>query len=613
MFLPVLSDLRAYYTDYFTSLHAAGVDFVKVDDQSKIDWFVRQEVGDEEEDGAQAESVGALRQAMLHEMRTAAARVFGSERDVVIHCMAGTPRVFGGDLAVVGAPIGARSVIRNSDDYFPEQDDSHRWHIAINATNTVLSRALEFEPDFDMAQGSHPYAGMQLPLRAFSSARIHATDGETLEGWSRLVAETRIGPRMLQCRSPAACGAVLGGRLWDDALGQNDGDEKPTLTVGMPVPSARAAHLGLWNSSQHETASLLLDTKDVAEALAPVLRSGPPSSTTVAVTDSDGTFVEFVAAANLEGAGGSARCLTRPIRVFKVQQKQAQNLSIVPMYDLAAGHSSTLASPVAVGCVGLLGKTTGLTAIRSIRSSASPAAELVASSPAPAAAAAAAPPNAPAPESRTSAVRSQSAFSASRPFPAPQGRLSFLLAYFSGLFRLASGSPSSGAEHGQQPAARSPKTELSAMARELLRSPVRTFFSELRALVTFGYAAIAWAATSVARPPSSQGTRSVESSAAPTPPEPVSTGAAFEVETDFVSDRLGFVFSPAVRKEDVRFMLDGEEVAPELVKPSDGVPQILEVDVEQVWRRSAATQEARDGSGAIGRPWKVGLHWEGAA
>lgn len=589
LYLPVLADLRAYYTDYFTSLHAAGVDFVKVDDQSKIDAFYEQEVGEEEEDGSRPEKVGDLRQAMLHEMRAAADRIFGAQEDAVIHCMAGSPRIWGGDLAVLGAKCG-RSIIRNSDDYFPDEVDSHRWHVALNSVMTVLTTALRLVPDLDMAQAEHPYAGLHLPFRAFSSAPVYATDVDSLQRWNKLVATTREGVRVLQNRAAAVNGAMLEGRLWDDVIGQDEKQNTPAaLKVGLPVPSAHGAHLGVWNCSNAESVSTVVDASDAAAALGRTISSLPDAARSMLLYDADATFAREVQLADLERSAAQPQCFAPPLVAVQVGQKESKIFSLVPIFAVDGGNSA----PSTVACLGLLGKVAGLAAVRQI---ALVAAEGAADTEA-------------TPEASPSSVTSTTARPAQstrRTLPTPQGRLPYLLAHFAGMFRHSS---TDERDPARRPPARTPGSELSAMAREFLRSPIRTLFHELRALVSFSYAAIVWAATGASNTGASTSATHSRAVTAPSGGGTVTPDAngdtLLSVEIDYVGDRLGFYFSGAARLDRVRFLLDGKEIHTRFVRSNKHVPNIVEVDVEGAWKDTITENASKDEEGQ--KSWFVTL------
>lgn len=582
LYLPVLADLRAYYTDYFTSLHAAGVDFVKVDDQSKVDAFYEQEVGEDEEDGARPEKVGDLRQAMLHEMRAAADRIFGAQEDAVIHCMAGSPRIWGGDLAVLGAK-GGRSIIRNSDDYFPDEVDSHRWHVALNSVMTVLTTALRLVPDFDVAQAEHPYAGLHLPFRAFSSAPVYATDVASLRDWSKLVATTREGVRVLQNRAPALNGAMLEDRLWDDVIGQDEKQTAPAaLKVGLPVPSAHGAHLGVWNCSNAESISTVVDASDAAAAFSRTISSLPDAAQSILLYDADATFAREVQLADLERSAAQPQCFAPPLVAVQVGQKESKIFSLAPSFAVDGGDSASYT----VACLGLLGKVAGLAAVRRIalvpaedaadnNTQATPedstTAELASSQG-----------DSEATPSSVTSTTAHSVQSTGRIRPTPQGRLPYLLAHLAGIFRRSS-TDERGRTQAQPP--RTPRSELSAMAREFLRSPIRTLFHELRALVSFGYAAIVWAATGASNMGASTTATRSRAVTAPSGSNAGANGdALLSVEMDYVGNRLGFYFSVAARLDRIRFLLDGKEIHTRFVRPNKHVPNIVEVDVEGAWK-----------------------------
>ena len=100
------------------------------------------------------ESIGAvvdvpsLRKAYVHAVMVAAREYFGAEN--IIWCMGMTPRILLGDVGLSGG--GVKRVVRNSDDCklgdvvavattlimtalvdYPNEPDSHRYHILTNA------------------------------------------------------------------------------------------------------------------------------------------------------------------------------------------------------------------------------------------------------------------------------------------------------------------------------------------------------------------------------------------------------------------------------------------------------------------------------------------------
>lgn len=101
-----------------------------------------------------AVKVQTIRPAYKNAVIAAANKHFGgSTSGRVIFCMEMTPRVLLGE--EIGLPsstsvVKERVVLRNSDDYFPDQPDSHRYHIFANAVNLIFTSQLNAIPDLDM-------------------------------------------------------------------------------------------------------------------------------------------------------------------------------------------------------------------------------------------------------------------------------------------------------------------------------------------------------------------------------------------------------------------------------------------------------------------------------
>lgn len=82
----------------------------------------------------------------------AAEKHFGSSTGGgVIFCMEMTPRVLlGQEIGLPSQATSGRYLIRNSDDFFPNIQDSHRYHLYTNALNAAFTSQLNVIPDFDM-------------------------------------------------------------------------------------------------------------------------------------------------------------------------------------------------------------------------------------------------------------------------------------------------------------------------------------------------------------------------------------------------------------------------------------------------------------------------------
>ncbi|GAA6033300.1 hypothetical protein JCM8097_006679 [Rhodosporidiobolus ruineniae] len=648
-YFPSPADIPTFYRDYFTSLRAAGVDFVKVDDQATIDSIVSQEGPSDVEDGEEQEDQaepGELKHLILDSMRQAAADIFGAAEEAdatavhlsVLHCMAGSPRIWGGDLALLGSGStskNGRVLVRNQDDFFPDVPDAQRWNVAHNALGAVLSGALPgFEPDFDMAQAAHPYGKAHLALRAFSAAPLYSTDapagGEEEEdersagkekedegmpgSWTDLLALTKSEPRIVQAR-PGTVGTVLGGRLAEDVVGRYDSSsaaaEKPALLVGLPVEHARGAHFGAWNCRPgEEHASTVIDTKDLGDALGAAVELDDSDESVLlfsSTSPSSGTAEPFVASlplAELATARSRPRALAKPVTAVDLPKAGVQVFTLARLCSLpfSSASSAGKGGTVRIACLGLTDKIVGLAAVRKL--------EVVrgggtgeSSAPSP-------PPSSASSRSSGGSVsrRSPSPTTTTTPFPVPQARLPFLLFYLIGL--LPSPSPASSAASSVSsdptassttPAPRTFTSELRALVAALVRSPVRTFVGEVAALVGTGWAAVLWGLGSFAGRSGHRGGagRAVVEAPVVQPGERKEgreDAARLEVGLEFLSPSVGFFLAPSsstsatigeLTASRLRFTLDGHPVADDLVRlrkvtGSEGV--LVEVDAERAWQ-----------------------------
>ncbi|KAG9081171.1 hypothetical protein FRC07_014606, partial [Ceratobasidium sp. 392] len=97
-----------------------------------------------------------LKKAYVRAVKEAARGVFGEEN--VVWCMEMTPRLLFGDVGLGGD--GLKRIARSSDDYFPHEPESHRYHIFTNVLNALFLNNLDVFPDFDMFQ-THAYISPQ--------------------------------------------------------------------------------------------------------------------------------------------------------------------------------------------------------------------------------------------------------------------------------------------------------------------------------------------------------------------------------------------------------------------------------------------------------------------
>ncbi|KAF2764002.1 glycoside hydrolase [Teratosphaeria nubilosa] len=151
-------DAKRLYDDFYRFLSANGVDSVKTDAQFFLDLLLR------------APDRRALKTEYQDAWTLAHLRHFSSR---AISCMSQAPQLMFHSQLPTNKP---RLLVRNSDDFFPEVEASHPWHIFCNAHNSVFTQHLNVLPDWDMFQTSHPWASFHAAARAISGGPIYFTD-----------------------------------------------------------------------------------------------------------------------------------------------------------------------------------------------------------------------------------------------------------------------------------------------------------------------------------------------------------------------------------------------------------------------------------------------------
>ena len=91
----------------------------------------------------------------------------------VTSCMALVPQVIFRSLVSCKRPPFA---CRMSDDFQPENEEAHGWHVWVNAFNGILARHLNVVPDWDMIQTVGPFAGFHAAARCLSGGPVYITD-----------------------------------------------------------------------------------------------------------------------------------------------------------------------------------------------------------------------------------------------------------------------------------------------------------------------------------------------------------------------------------------------------------------------------------------------------
>lgn len=151
-------DADRMYNDFYAFLSSVGVDSVKTDAQFFLDLLLHApDRRDLIKTYASAWTIAHLRHL--------------SSR--AISCMSQTPQLLFTSQLPLNKP---RLLVRNSDDFFPEVEASHPWHIFCNAGNSLLTQHLNVLPDWDMFQTSHTWAGFHAAARCVSGGPIYFTD-----------------------------------------------------------------------------------------------------------------------------------------------------------------------------------------------------------------------------------------------------------------------------------------------------------------------------------------------------------------------------------------------------------------------------------------------------
>jgi raffinose synthase len=204
LFLVHPEEAAGFYAEFYRSLKASGIDFVKVDGQSATEVFSEGVLG----------RVGVMR-AYQQAFQTAGVREFGVE---LLHCMA-----HGNDVIWHCRHSNA---MRSSDDYRPLHDASwQQQHIHDNAYNSFLIGEVAV-PDWDMFQSHRPHSVYHAMARALSGGPIYVSDlpGEQDAALlEKLVCFEGEIMRPLRCPEPA--------RVTRDRLLTNCREEKCLLKI----------------------------------------------------------------------------------------------------------------------------------------------------------------------------------------------------------------------------------------------------------------------------------------------------------------------------------------------------------------------------------------------
>ncbi|CAE6403139.1 unnamed protein product [Rhizoctonia solani] len=222
-----------------------------------------------------------LRKAYVQAVTTAALESFGAAN--VIWCMGMTPRVLLGGIGLCGK--GVKRVVRNSDDYYPNESDSHRYHVFTNTINALLLNELDVQPDLDMFQ-THPYispvgeihdtitgvsqGSFHASFRVFGTGPVTITD---VPGKSN----AEILAKMVGDSSPTPCPSVVVQASTAFTVLNDVFDPRITWAgVGKGLKVYTDKTIGIWNVQSGDGKLVeFITSSDISQALDVPLNSIP--------------------------------------------------------------------------------------------------------------------------------------------------------------------------------------------------------------------------------------------------------------------------------------------------------------------------------------------------
>jgi hypothetical protein len=144
------NDIERFFCDFAESLTHQGVSFVKVDNQASLDG------------GSTANLFPSYQRALVASFKNMA----------LLYSMCHSPRIF----ARLSKATHV-NIVRNSDDFFPNEPASHAWHIFSNATTAIITGYMKYSvPDWDMFQSHGDYAEYHAASRILSGGPVYISD-----------------------------------------------------------------------------------------------------------------------------------------------------------------------------------------------------------------------------------------------------------------------------------------------------------------------------------------------------------------------------------------------------------------------------------------------------
>ncbi len=174
-------DIQAFYEEFHAWLHAQGVDMVKVDGQSGLEWFTAALLD-------HAPTMATYQDAL----QTASHKYFKGN---VLHCMSQS-----NDVAY---NLKTSNAWRNSMDYYPKAPRAvQQAHVHQNAMNNIWSQQF-CQPDWDMFQTHADHAEFHAMARAISGGPIYVSDHPNKQDFDLLARLCTKDGKALLCDAPA--------------------------------------------------------------------------------------------------------------------------------------------------------------------------------------------------------------------------------------------------------------------------------------------------------------------------------------------------------------------------------------------------------------------------
>ncbi|KAF2235298.1 glycoside hydrolase family 36 protein [Viridothelium virens] len=328
-------DVYRFYNDFYSFLADSRIDSVKTDAQFLLDEI------------ASAPARRSLINNYLDSWTITQLRYFAGR---AISCMSLSPPIIFHSLLPTNRP---QLLLRNSDDFYPDEPASHPWHIFCNAHNALLTQHLNVIPDWDMFQTAHPWGSFHAAARCVSGGPIYITDvpGEHDIG---LIQQMTVNTSTERTR-------ILRPDIVGKATQVYTGyDEEALLKVGTYVGRAHTGTgiLGIFNVSQKPLTELLrLDEFPgigVDSDSSYVIRAHTSGEVSEPMSLAKATRAKAIVSMDLPVKGWEILS-AYPLSCFELG---TQTISCCPHHARIKAASS-----VSVAVLGLVGKMTGAAAI----------------------------------------------------------------------------------------------------------------------------------------------------------------------------------------------------------------------------------------------------------